>query len=99
MSSLRETVERPYRVLFDDGDVYSLTRGEAEGCLLDEDDDEAAPVRGRVELVCTGLTAFDLGLGSCMRDVKGKHTRVLVLSAFLRAKDPIDKRERSEFPQ
>jgi len=35
----------------------------------------------------------------CMRDVKGKHTRVHPLSAFLRAKDPIDKRERSEFPQ
>jgi len=35
----------------------------------------------------------------CVRDVKGKHTRVHLLSAFLRAKDPIDKRERSEFPQ
>ena len=35
-----------------------------------------------------------------MRDVKkGKHTRVHPLSALLRAKDPIDKRERSEFPQ
>jgi len=33
------------------------------------------------------------------RDVKEEHTRVLVLSAFLRAKDPIDKRERSEFLQ
>jgi len=32
-----------------------------------------------------------------MRDVKEEHTVVLVLSAFLRAKDPIDKRERSEF--
>jgi len=33
----------------------------------------------------------------CMRDVKDKYTRVHLLSAFLRAKDPIDKRERSEF--
>jgi len=33
-----------------------------------------------------------------MRDVKEEHTLLLVLSAFLRAKDPIDKRERSEFP-
>ena len=32
-----------------------------------------------------------------MRDVQGKHTRVHLLSAFLRAKDPIDKRERSEY--
>ena len=30
---------------------------------------------------------------------KEEHTLVLVLSACLRAKDPIDKRERSEFPQ
>ena len=35
----------------------------------------------------------------CMRDVKGEHTRVYLLSALLRAKDPIDQRERSEFPQ
>ena len=35
----------------------------------------------------------------CTRDVKDKYTRVHLLSAFLRAKDPIDKRERSEFPQ
>ena len=34
-----------------------------------------------------------------MRDVKGKHIRVHLLSAFLRAKDPIDNRERSAFPQ
>jgi len=34
-----------------------------------------------------------------MRDVKEEHTLVLVLSAFLRAKDAFDKRERSEFPQ
>jgi len=34
-----------------------------------------------------------------MRDVKDRYTRVHLLSAFLRAKDPIDKRERSEFPQ
>jgi len=35
-----------------------------------------------------------------MRDVKEKYTatRVHLLSAFLRAKDPIDKRERNEFP-
>ena len=39
--------------------------------------------------------------GTCMRDVKDKYTatRVHLLSAFLRAKDPIDKRQRSEFPQ
>ena len=39
--------------------------------------------------------------GWCMRDVKDKYTatRVHLLSAFLRAKDPIDKRRRSEFPQ
>ena len=35
----------------------------------------------------------------CLRDVQGKHTRVYLLSAFLRAKDPIDKPERSEFLQ
>jgi len=37
----------------------------------------------------------------CMRDVKDTYTatRVHLLSAFLRAKDPIDKRQRSEFPQ
>ena len=35
----------------------------------------------------------------CMRDVKDEYTRVHLLSAFLRAKDPIDKRERSEFSQ
>ena len=37
----------------------------------------------------------------CLRDVKDKYTatRVHLLSAFLRAKDPIDKRQRSEFPQ
>jgi len=35
----------------------------------------------------------------CIRDVKEEHTRVHLLSAFLRAKDPIDKRERSEFPR
>ena len=35
----------------------------------------------------------------CMRDVKDQYTRVHLLSAFLRAKDPIDKRERSEFSQ
>jgi hypothetical protein len=34
-----------------------------------------------------------------MRDVEEEHTLVLVLLAFLRAKDPIDKGERSEFPQ
>ena len=34
----------------------------------------------------------------CMRDVKEEHTRVHVLSAFLRAKDEFDQRERSEFP-
>ena len=34
-----------------------------------------------------------------MRDVKDEYTRVHLLPAFLRAKDPIDKRERSEFPQ
>ena len=34
----------------------------------------------------------------CMRDVKEEHTLVLVLSAFLRAKDEFDQRERSEFP-
>ena len=34
-----------------------------------------------------------------MRDVKDKYTRVHLLSAFLRAKDPMDKRERSEFPK
>ena len=33
-----------------------------------------------------------------MRDGKEEHTRVHLLSAFLRAKDPNDKRERSEFP-
>jgi hypothetical protein len=33
-----------------------------------------------------------------MRDVKEEHTLVLVLSAFLCAKDGFDKRERSEFP-
>jgi len=33
-----------------------------------------------------------------MRDVKEERTLSLVLSAFLRAKDPIDKRERSELP-
>jgi len=31
-----------------------------------------------------------------MRDVKEEHTLVLVLSAFLRAKDEFDQRERSE---
>ena len=36
---------------------------------------------------------------TCMRDVKEEHTLVLVLSAFQRAKDEFDKRERSEFPQ
>jgi len=40
------------------------------------------------------------GLGCHLRRVsKRKHTRVHNLSAFLRAKHPIDKRERSEFPQ
>jgi len=34
-----------------------------------------------------------------MRDVKEEHTRVLVLSSFLRANDEFDKRERSEFAQ
>ena len=36
-----------------------------------------------------------------MRDVKDKYTatRVHLLSAFRHAKDPIDKRERSELPQ
>ena len=34
-----------------------------------------------------------------MREVKDKYTRVHLLSAFLHAKDPIDKRERSELPQ
>jgi len=34
-----------------------------------------------------------------MRDVKEEHTLVLVLSAFLRAKDPNDKRVRNKFPQ
>jgi len=34
-----------------------------------------------------------------MRDVKEEHTLVLVLSAFLRAKDEFDKRERREFSQ
>ena len=37
--------------------------------------------------------------GQCMRDVKDKYTRVHLLSAFLRAKDPIDKRQRSELSQ
>jgi len=34
-----------------------------------------------------------------MRDVKEGHTLVHVLSAFHRAKDEFDKRERSDFPQ
>jgi len=38
-------------------------------------------------------------VGLCMRDVKEEHTLVHVLSAFLRAKDEFDKRERREFPQ
>ena len=46
-----------------------------------------------VRLVCT--RPCDV----CMRDVKEEHTLVLVLSAFLRAKDEFDQRERSEFPQ
>ena len=33
-----------------------------------------------------------------MRDVKEEHILVLVLSAFLRAKDEFDQRERSESP-
>ena len=35
----------------------------------------------------------------CMRDVKEEHSLVHVPSAFLRANDASDKRERSEFPQ
>ena len=35
----------------------------------------------------------------CTRDVKEEHPLVLVLSAFLRANDEFDQRERSEFPQ
>jgi hypothetical protein len=37
--------------------------------------------------------------GHRVRDVKEEHTLVLVLSALLRAKDELDKRERSELPQ
>jgi len=44
-----------------------------------------------------GAASADLCV--CMRDVKDKYTRVHLLSAFLRARDPIDKRERSETPQ
>jgi len=47
-----------------------------------------------------GVCAF-FPFSMCMRDVEDKYTatRVHLLSAFLRAKDPIDKRQRSEFPQ
>jgi len=58
------------------------------GCLVDP------PLKGRSQAI--GICSL---VPWCMRDVKGKHTRVYLLSAFLRAKYPIDKRERSGFPQ